>query len=138
MAKNIPKALLDTNILISAHIFGGKPEETYNLILEKRIIPVISPTLIGELTETLIKKFNFELKRIKQFERIIRKHFIIVYPNQTLNILNDKDDNRVLEAAIEGRCNYIVTGDKELLELKKYKNIKIVNAKDFLDIFYEK
>ncbi len=134
MTKNLPKVLLDSNVLISVLIFGGKPEKIYNLILEKQIIPVTSPILIGELTETLSKKFNFELNRIEQFESIIKRHFIIVRPKQTLNILSDIDDNRVLEAAEEVGCDYIITGDNELLDLATYKNTKIVSAAQFLNI----
>ena len=134
MKKKPPKVVLDTNLLISALIFGGKPEQVYSLVLERQIMGVTSSILVAELTEILTKKFNFELIRIRQLERIIKKHFKIVNPRQILDILNDKDDNRVLEAAVEGRCNYIVTGDKELLELKKYKSIKIISSKDFLDI----
>lgn len=138
MKKKPPKVVLDTNLIISALIFGGKPEQVYKLVLERQIIGITSSILVAELTEILTKKFNFELIRIRQLERIIRKHFKIVSPRQKLDILNDKDDNRVLEAAIEGSCSYIVTGDRELLELKKYKSIKIISSKDFLDTLYEK
>lgn len=132
MAKKPLNVLFDTNILISAHVFGGQPEKAYNLILEKQIIAVTSPFLIGELTETLLKKFGFELRRVKQFEKNINKYFKIIYPSLIINILKDTEDNRVLEAAVEGNCDYIITGDKELLNLGIFRGIKIVSAKDFL------
>ncbi len=133
MAKNPPRVLLDTNVLISAHVFGGKPQKIYDLVIEGKIIAITSPVLISELVETLAKKFNFETRRIDQFERIIKKNFKKVHPSTTLNITEDKDDNRVLEAAIEGRCQYIVTGDKELLELGEYKKISILTPAEFLE-----
>lgn len=123
---------LDTNILVSALIFGGKPEQVYNLVLEKQITAVISMALFSELLEILIKKFKFVPKRVKQLEKVIKKHFKIVYPKVTINVVRDEDDNRVLEAALEGKCNYIVTGDKDLLELATFKNIKIVTPDTFL------
>ncbi|MCP2620983.1 putative toxin-antitoxin system toxin component, PIN family, partial [Candidatus Aminicenantes bacterium AC-334-E05] len=50
-------------------------------------------------------------------------------------IKNDEPDNRVLECAIEGKANYIISGDKHLLSLKKYKEIEILNAGEFLNRF---
>lgn len=47
---------------------------------------------------------------------------------------DDPDDNMVLECAIEGRAQYIITGDKHLLVLKKFRHIQIVSANDFLKI----
>lgn len=132
MVKKPLKVVLDTNILVSALIFGGKPEQVYNLVLEKQITAVISMVLFSELLEILIKKFNFDPKRIEQLERIVKKHFKIVYPKATVNVVKDDDDNRVLEAALEGKCSYIITGDKDLLDLKIYKNIKIVTPDTFL------
>ena len=63
-----PKVVLDTNILISALIYGGKPQQIYNLIFDKRIFAITSSILLAELTEILVKKFNFDLDRIKQLE----------------------------------------------------------------------
>ncbi len=134
MVKKPPKVVLDTNLLISALVFGGKPQQVYNLVLEKQIIGIISSILLAELTEVLTKKFNFELIRVEQLEKTIKKHFKIVYPNKIINIVKDEDDNRMLEAAAEGKCNYIVTGDKDLLTLKTFHQIKILTPNDFLRI----
>lgn len=133
MAKKPPRIVLDTNILISALVYGGKPEQIYDFVLEKQLIAITSPILLSELREILIKKFNFELDRIKQLEQIISHNFTVVNPNKIVAQTRDDDDNRVLEAALEGGCNYIVTGDKDLLDLKIYKNIKIVTPDIFLE-----
>lgn len=135
MAKTPPKVVLDTNLFISALIFGGKPEKVYTLVLEKQIIGVTSQILIAELIEILIKKFEFEPSRIKQLQRITKKHFKIVYPDKIINVLRDEDDNRVLEAAIKGNCNFIVTGDSDLLTLKTFRKIKILTPENFLREF---
>ncbi len=57
--------------------------------------------------------------------------FVLVYPKDTVIIVSDDPDNRILEAAVEGKCDFIVTGDKMLLKLGIYKGIKIVTAADF-------
>lgn len=132
MAKKPARIVLDTNILISALVYGGKPEQIYNLILNKELIAVISPILRSELNEILIKKFKFEFNRVEQLENIMRNNFLIVNPTRNIALARDEDDNRVLEAAVEGKCSYIITGDKDLLELKIFKNIRIVTPDTFL------
>lgn len=135
MAGNRIKVVLDTNILVSTLIFGGKPQQILRLCLEKEINAVTSNFLLAELVETLVKKFKFISPKALFIERKVKKSFELVYPKTTINLLKDKPDNRVLEAAVEGDCNYIITGDKELLELTSYKNVKIVNADNFLTNF---
>ena len=135
MAKSKPlRVVLDTNILISAYVFGGKPGQVNNMVIDKRIIPFISPTLLAELTDTLLKKFDFGITRIEQIERIVNRHFNIVYPAKNIYVARDEDDNRVLEAAVEGKCDYVITGDIDLLSIGKFKRVKIVTADQFLDI----
>ena len=121
-----PKILLDTNIIISALVFGGKPREVLNRVKRFEIEAIISPQLLSELSEVLVKKFGFSKEKIQLTESLIKKCFRQVYPSQEFNVVKDKDDNRVLEAACEGKCNVIITGDKELLELAHFQDIEII------------
>ena len=105
-----------------------------DLGLEENIEAFTSPILLAELAEALTKKFSLTPEQIALTEKEIKDVFRIVYPTKTLHIQKDEDDNRVLEAAVEGNCNYIVTGDKELLDLGTFKGIKILTADEFLDI----
>ena len=68
----------------------------------------------------------------KKVEVQINSLFHIIYPAVEVNIARDRDDNRVLEVAEESESSIIVTGDKDLLSLKVYKNIIIMNPKTFL------
>ena len=136
MVRRRARVILDTNILISAFIYEGKPGQIFKLVLEKKIRAVTSSVLLSELQETLIKKFNFSEEKIKQINRLMER-FILVYPQKQLSVIRDEDDDRVLEAAIEGGCDFIITGDKDLLDLGGYKEIKIVTADEFLNIFQQ-
>ena len=138
MARALVKVVLDTNILISSLIYGQKPQQIENLILDKNVVGITSLSLLAEFTDVLAKKFHFNEFRVKQTEKKIRNNFMLVQPESTFKILKDDSDNRVLEAAVEGKCHYIITGDKELLSLGKFKGIKIVKVAEFLDIFYKK
>lgn len=129
------RVLLDTNILISAFQFGGTPYYVFEYVLSKRVVGITSDELIVELLGVFRRKFQLDTDTIKLAEKKIRRSFQIVAPTTTLDVLDDVDDNRVLEAAITGRCDYIVTGDTDLLRLKHYKGIVIMTPAEFLEVF---
>ncbi|MDP2649625.1 MAG: putative toxin-antitoxin system toxin component, PIN family [bacterium] len=137
MANKPLRVILDSNVLISAYVFGGKPEIILKQIIQEQIQGVTSPILISEFLEVLRKKFSVVSPDILEIQNDIEELFEIVYPRMLLRIQKDDDDNRVLEAALEGKCKYIVTGDKELLKLGVYQDIKIVTADQFLKILEE-
>ena len=136
-AANPAKVTLDTNIIISGLGFGGKPRKILHLILDDKIKAVTSPILLAELEDVITKKFQKLTYNIGPINKQIKRKFKIVKPKTSLLVVKDEPDNRVLEAAIEGNCKYIVTGDKELLRLKSYQNVKIVTADQFLKILEE-
>jgi len=136
--KSPVRAVIDTNILISAIGFGGKPRQILLLLLDKKIKVIISPILLAEFHEVIHKKFPFLQKELPIIDNKFTKIMIKVHPNATLNVVRDVDDNRVLEAAVAGKCQYIITGDKDLLVLKSYRQIKIITPDDFLKLLEKK
>ena len=128
------KVVLDTNIYISAILFGGNPERIRKLSKEKELEILISETIIAEIAEVLRKKFNWESWQISQIIDEIRESATLIIPSQTLSITKgDEDDNRILECAVEGKVQYIVSGDKQhLLPLKEYQGVKILSPSEFL------
>lgn len=137
MDESLVKVVLDTNILISAIAFGGKPKEVLDLVLEEKITAITSPILLAEFKEIYRKKFPLLKEDFELTIASIEEIFETTQPTKTLYILRDNDDNRVLEAAIEGKCNYVITGDKDLLDLGIYKKIKILTTDQFLNILGE-
>ncbi len=131
MAVN-PRVVLDTNVIISAIGYGGKPAKVFLLALEEKIQGVTSEVLLAEVREILIKKLSLSFSDLELTISEIEDKFEVVAPHETLHILRDEDDNRVLEAAREGNCDFIVTGDQDLLDLGKYKKIKILTSEEFL------
>ena len=126
------RVLLDTNIIVSALVFGGKSFQILSLALERKIHVVTSAVLLAELVDVVNKKFPLSREDLRLFEKQAEKTFEFVDPKESIRILEDDPDNRVLEAAVEGKCSYVVTGDKELLDLKEFKKIKIVTATEFV------
>jgi predicted nucleic acid-binding protein len=60
----------------------------------------------------------------------------IIVPVEKVSVAIDPDDNKVLEAALEANADFIVSGDKHLLNLKEFKGVRILTAKEFLDKFF--
>jgi len=128
------KAALDTNVLVSATLFGGNPEKILDLVEEGKIIILISQEILEEFREVLQEKFGFSSSMAELAASGIREISTLITPTQRLNIIKEKEaDNRVLECAVEGKAQYIVTGDaKHLQPLKKYQEIKILSPAQFL------
>jgi len=133
MARKVIRIVLDTNVLISGIVFGGKPGEILEMVRNKRFLSITSPVLLAELGDVLSKKILYPKSKVLQVEKKIKKTLRVVRPIKSINAVADDDDNRVLEAAIEGKCDYVVTGDKDLLDLKNYRGIRILTPAEFLE-----
>lgn len=132
-----PLVTLDTNVLISAFLTPGNSRKIVDLAARRKILVFSSPELEKELIKTLKGKLRYTDEELAQasitYREIIHN---IVYPKKKLTIIKkDETDNRILEAGIEGKVNYIVTGDKHLLTLGKYKGTLILNPSDFLNLY---
>jgi len=126
------KAVLDTNVLISALLFGGTPRKVLELVMKRRVVGVTSPALVAELTRILKRKFAFSDEALRLVRRRIERGFFMVTPNVDIAVLADDADNRVLEAAVAGECEFVVTGDKALLALVIFRTIQILTPARFL------
>ncbi|MEK6887722.1 MAG: putative toxin-antitoxin system toxin component, PIN family [Candidatus Aenigmatarchaeota archaeon] len=128
------KVVLDTNILISALGWKGKPNEVFGRVVSGEIELVTSDEQFNELVEVLdYPKFQFTDIQKDRFKSLILEMATFVKPAEKIDaIKNDPDDNMILEAATAGNVVYVVSGDPDLLELKEFRGIKIVTAREFL------
>ena len=132
------RLVLDTSTLISALGWKkGNPRKIFEDCLSGKYQLIESIDLINEFLKVFNRdKFSFISKEDKQ-EFIVRLFEIcnLVEPKTKLNIIeDDPEDNIVLECALEGNANYIISSDPHVLKLKEFKGIKIVNPKEFLDL----
>jgi len=130
------KAVADTNVYISAILFGGKSEEIRKLAREGEVELLISEPILAEIADVLKRKFNWFDWQISEVIRDIRSITTLITPAFTLSIIKeDEPDNRVLECAAEGKASYIVSGDEHHLQpLKEYEGIKILSPAQFLGL----
>ncbi len=129
-----PKAVFDTNIFISAIIFGGNPRTCLELARSGEIELFISRSLLLELAKKLRDKFEWNESEIKEVIIEISEFAEIVEPQIKINLIKkDISDNRVLEVAREAKAEFIISGDrKHILPLKKFEKTKILSAAEFL------
>ena len=127
------RVVLDTNVLVSAIVFGGTPKKILNMVLRDMIVGVTTISLMAEWSEVVHKKFPFRDTELEYFEEQMKVDFEIVRPREILKVARDVDDNMVLEGAVAGECDFVVTGDKDLLDLKNYRGIRILTPAEFLE-----
>jgi putative PIN family toxin of toxin-antitoxin system len=134
------RAVLDTNVLISAVLSSGTPYETYRSWQDGLFELIISLPLVSELQDVLARPHirehvRWSSSRVDELFTAIQDEAVWVYPEHEINrVTTDPDDNRVLEAAVDGRADYIVTGDRHLLDLQEHGGIEIVTPAQFLAI----
>jgi len=113
----------DSNIYVSAILFGGKPLALLKLGHSRHVRLFISDEIIEETLGVLREKFKRTRERVIVAEEYIRACTYVVAPTERLNVVpDDEDDNRVLECAVAGGCEYIVTGDRDLLRMGTYRD----------------
>ena len=130
------KVFLDTNILISALGWKGKPRVIFEKCLHSELELVTSPNQISELKRVMdYPKFNFTAEQKATFISIFLEiATMIEIPGTVKVIAEDPDDDAMLETAIVGTVDYLISGDPHLLKLKEFAKIKIVTANEFLGI----
>ena len=128
------KAILDTNVLISAYVFpGGKPEAVYRLALEGHLEIGTSLTLLAELGRILGQKFGWIPDRVEAAVAQMTRIASVVEPRETVQVVKaDPADDRVLEAARAFDAEVIVSGDRHLLDLGTWSEIDIVSPTEFI------
>ena len=125
---------LDTNIFISALFWNGNERILLNKCKVKELELIISPDILEEIDVVLEYKFSYPDDKKADFLRNIIMMSKLIFPNVEIDVIkNDPTDNRILECAVSGSANYLISGDKHLLNLKEHEGIMILNAKDFLD-----
>jgi putative PIN family toxin of toxin-antitoxin system len=131
------KVVIDTNIWIS-YLLGSLLQGMDEKILSKEIKAVVSDEMLKEISEVSSRpKFKniFTAKRIKELFSLLDSYAIVVSPSQKVNVCRDGKDNFLLEVALEGEADYLVTGDEDLLVINTFQSTKIIRPKEFEDMF---
>jgi uncharacterized protein len=129
------KVVIDTNVLISAILFGGMPGELISLWKSGRIKPLASKEIVDEYI-TVLAYPKFELSEVEinyiLYIEILPYFDIVKAKDRPVIIKNDPSDDKFIYCAKAGNAEIIISGDRHLLNLKTYQKIKILTPAEFL------
>lgn len=124
------RIVFDTNIFIAAALKGGFSEDIIKMASSNLLTLVCSEEILDELEHKLIKKFDWSKKDIQFFIDTIREISEMAQIEEKLSVITrDVDDNKILECALAGKADLIVSSDQDLIKLKKFKDIAIIHPK---------
>jgi len=127
------RVVFDTNILVSALVFpGGRGEAALRRIIEQTDQLILSRPIVDELLDVLARKFARDAEELAHVAVFVTELAVVVAPKRRLRVVKDDPDNRILECAVTGRAEAIVTGDKALLALRFYQKIRILTLREYL------
>ena len=128
------RAVIDTNVFISSFITYGKSRKVLDKVFAGKIRLLTSPAILLEFEEVLSReKFGLTRTQVQRIVSLLIHSSKVIEPRTKITIITeDPDDNKIIECAVDGMAKYIITGDKHLLKIRKYKNIRIVNPNSFL------
>lgn len=137
-------ALLDTNVWVSAFLKpAGPPGQVVSAWSRAKFTAVTSLSQLGELAEVLtrprlVRRFRYPLRDSEMFVRLLAMRATVVETPGALNVCRDPDDDEILEAAINGRAQYLVTRDDdlkrdlELIKMARRNGVRVVAVRQFL------
>lgn len=133
-----PRVVFDTNVLISAFRFPGSvSEKAFTLCLSGVAVLVTSGPILDEFEGVLERKFKLPPREVQAIRAFVEQVAEYVEPTIVLDVVEaDPDDNAILECAVWGRADYLVTGDKaHLWPLDPFRGIRILGPRQFVSLF---
>ncbi len=127
------RVVFDTNIFISAFVFPeSQAEKAILKIIEGNDTLLISRDIIMEVLSVLSRKFSRDKEQLSRVAVNLSELGELIEATKEISVLTDESDNRILECAVSGNADAIVTGDKGILELRRFENIRIMSLREYL------
>ncbi|MFH1703240.1 MAG: putative toxin-antitoxin system toxin component, PIN family [Nitrospirota bacterium] len=125
------RVVLDTNVIVAAFATKGLCLDIFEVCLLDHSI-IISGYILLEVKEKLIDKIHLPQSSANDIVSYLRNQAEVVMPEEVHeSVCRDKDDINIIGTALSGNARFIITGDEDLLSLKKYKNIAILTPREF-------
>ena len=124
------RVVLDTNVLVSAVLFGGLPQALLRRALRGEFEVVTSARLMTEL-EDVLGRFGLAPEVAQAARNEYEFVALVVRPRRVPLVVRDPDDNEVLAAAVLSKADLVVTGDRDLLALGSHEGRSILTPRQF-------
>jgi uncharacterized protein len=133
------KVVLDTNVLLSAIATRGVCEAVLDLCVDRDDLTIVSSEhILTEFAYQLRAIFGMTADETRVIVDFLRNHALIVIPAEVpANACRDLNDLPILGTALAVKADYLVTGDKDLLDLKKFNSIPILTPRAFFDLLQQ-
>ena len=129
------RLVLDTNIIISSFFWGGNPRKLMTRIIEGKDTLYVSNEILHEVFSVMARpKFNVNHRQIIHFlDSIEEISYRVTSLGLIQGICRDSDDDKVLECAVLGNVDFIISGDNDLLSLREFQGIPILTASEYIE-----
>ena len=129
------KLVLDTNIFISSFFWGGNPRKLITRIIDGKDTLFVSNEILHEVFGVMSRpKFNVTRQQIVHFVNSIEEISCRVTSLGIIKgVCRDSDDDKILECAVLGDVDFIISGDDDLLSLKEFQGIPIMTVSEYID-----
>ena len=130
------KAVLDTNVFVSGIHWNGASEQVLRAWFLNKFKLVSSTEIVVEFANTMLSfKVPMNIEDISWWESLILEKAEFVVPQRKMAMVkDDPDDDKFIEAAVEGKADYVVTQDNHLLKIRQFEGIQIITPEEFLRI----
>jgi uncharacterized protein len=125
------RVVLDTNVLVSALHFGGRPRRLLDDVLRGDHKMIIGSAILGELESVLVDTCGWASDRAAAVRAEFESIAEVVTPLEVPRVCRDPDDDQVLAIAITGAADVLVTGDTDLLALGMHGGVTIMSVAEF-------
>lgn len=126
-----PRVVVDTNVILSAILYGGIPKKVIGCVQKNRVIMLLSPEIEKEIV-TQFTAFSPSPDAYILLQILLERHSVKILPRKAVHKSRDPKDDMFLTLCFAGHADYLVTGDKDLLVLRKFGSTVILTPRQFL------
>ncbi len=130
------RVVFDTNVLVAAFVTEGLCSVLLARARRKNFDLFVCPKILKEFERILSEKIKAPQALIEEALRMILEASEVIQPSMTIQrVCRDEDDNEILACALSAEADYLVTGDKDLLEIARFEGLKILSPREFEVLF---
>ena len=132
------RGVFDNNVLVSAALLGGVSRRAFDKFLDSGTVLISVPVLL-ELADVLNRpKFDKYVTHDERMRFMVSflKVAEMIEVSGTITVCRDPKDNKLLELAVSGTANFLITGDKDLLVLNPFRGVEIIAPREFLEVTF--